>query len=353
MTMTRPTEPRWLEHRLDRIREEAAAWADVKSASGELPPAQEQALRDWLDKGPAHQLEYELALGLLSDPSLSAALRADTANLGGRAGPVGALLDWIEGLRPGLYGSAGGVAALLIVVVLAIPALIPNSGGLPASVLSNEAVSQQAATPRGQRRDIRLDDGSMVVLNGGGEIQLTLDVGLRSVALLSGDAYFDVARDQSRPFIVETEQLRLEVLGTKFSASVLEGRTLVTVEEGLVRISPPGAPERGVSVTSGATVEVKSDGAIRTWAGGASGDRVDWRSGWVDAEIMPIGDLVSIIERTTGQSILVAPHLEDLTISGRFRIADADTALDRITLVHDLEIVRADNVYLIRSASPR
>lgn len=71
------------------------------------------------------------------------------------------------------------------------------------------------------------------------ECRNTIEIsgGIRKV-LLEGEAYFEVAHDTTRPFVVETEQAKVKVLGTSFDVSAYEeeGKTWTTLEEGMVEI---------------------------------------------------------------------------------------------------------------------
>ena len=77
---------------------------------------------------------------------------------------------------------------------------------------------QSIYVPSGQRVNITLSDGTNVWLNARTKINYpaVFDKSERRV-IIDGEAYFDVAKDKKRPFIVETEKCNTEVLGTKFN----------------------------------------------------------------------------------------------------------------------------------------
>ena len=77
---------------------------------------------------------------------------------------------------------------------------------------------QSIYVPTGQRVNITLSDGTNVWLNARTKIvyPAVFDKSVRQVAV-DGEAYFDVAKDKKRPFIVETGKCNMEVLGTKFN----------------------------------------------------------------------------------------------------------------------------------------
>ncbi|QIL38967.1 FecR family protein [Pedobacter sp. HDW13] len=97
------------------------------------------------------------------------------------------------------------------------------------------------STPNGGEWEIRLPDGSVVWLNAASSLQYPLNIGSskqRKVEL-SGEAYFEVAKDKAHPFIVKTLKQELEVLGTHFNINSYANEivTRTTLLEGSVRIS--------------------------------------------------------------------------------------------------------------------
>ena len=82
-------------------------------------------------------------------------------------------------------------------------------------------VSQSINTlvvPMGSRAWFTLSDGTMVTLNAGSTLNVSRDYGITSrVVRLDGEGYFNIARDTSKPFVVETPFLNVRALGTEFN----------------------------------------------------------------------------------------------------------------------------------------
>lgn len=99
---------------------------------------------------------------------------------------------------------------------------------------------QTITVPAGQRINITLTDGTNVWLNARTTIQypITFNTDQRLVKL-DGEAYFDVAKDKSKPFIVQTDKYNVEVLGTKFDVDSYSATNIfeTTLMEGSVKIS--------------------------------------------------------------------------------------------------------------------
>jgi len=108
--------------------------------------------------------------------------------------------------------------------------------------IDDEKVSYNTINvPYGKRFDIILSDGTVVYLNSGSSLKYAtkfLTNQTRNV-ILKGEAFFDVAHDKTRPFVVETEELNVKVLGTKFNLSNYQedSSTDVVLTGGSVNIS--------------------------------------------------------------------------------------------------------------------
>ena len=88
-----------------------------------------------------------------------------------------------------------------------------------------------------------LDDGTRVYLHPGAELSYNVStIEDRREVSLKGDAYFDVSRNELKPFVVRTDNIGIKVLGTAFSVSSSPEMSQVVLERGSVRLlSPEGS----------------------------------------------------------------------------------------------------------------
>ena len=87
-------------------------------------------------------------------------------------------------------------------------------------VPNNEISVNQIVVPFGHRHTVRLSDGTVVYLNSGSKLVFPAEFkGTTREVYLKGEGYFEVEKNQSKPFIVRTEHLDIKVLGTKFNVS--------------------------------------------------------------------------------------------------------------------------------------
>src|SRR4029077_10931085 len=106
---------------------------------------------------------------------------------------------------------AGTIAASIALMVVLVGGILIRH--VPLSV---DPAAGEFATQIGQRSSINLADGSIVVLNTASRIQVSFDARIRRVQLLSGQAWFEVAKNQVRPFIVEAGDRIVTAHGTAF-----------------------------------------------------------------------------------------------------------------------------------------
>jgi transmembrane sensor len=118
-----------------------------------------------------------------------------------------------------------------VIVALALATLLVLS-------VSTALYQRSIETDLGEWKTVSLADGSELQL--GPNTRLTLDIGdsQRSIALERGEAYFKVAKDARRPFLVQAKSFAVLAVGTEFAVSSRKGEVVVTVREGTVRVTP-------------------------------------------------------------------------------------------------------------------
>lgn len=105
--------------------------------------------------------------------------------------------------------------------------------------------------PIGSKSEIRLSDGTEVILNAGSTLRYQIDYNLYNRDLvLKGEAYFKVSKNQKLPFIVSTDDLIIKATGTEFNVKAYseEGTTEATLIEGEVEISEKGSMEKNQTI---------------------------------------------------------------------------------------------------------
>lgn len=214
---------------------------------------------------------------------------------------------------------AGGsaLAASLALGAIAVPVLIRRSRRFRSNV--------------GEIRRVPLGDGSVVTLDTDSVIETAFSDAERHVHLISGTAYFEVAHDKARPFLVQARDVTVRVLGTAFSVRALAGAPIaVMVSQGHVAISRKAADAQKLNLTPNMRAilpdAIPAEAPIGTVASiepDALQRALAWRDGMLAFEGETLGDAVSRFRRYGGPSIEVeGAALARQPISGLFTAND-------------------------------
>lgn len=183
-------------------------------------------------------------------------------------------------------------------------------------------------TATAELRQVALEDGTRIDLSPQTALDATIDAGRRSVKLLSGEAFFEVAPDPSRPFEVQAGELTVRVVGTAFDVRMSAEALTVSVAHGAVEIRSAGSPTRPLGLTPGDQVTLdRKSGAIRR-SRIPPEEVASWRDHQLFVESVPLGDVVADIRRYSGKWIVFQDRrLAAQQVTGLYDLRDPDRAL--------------------------
>lgn len=182
--------------------------------------------------------------------------------------------------------------------------------------------------PIGERANLHLSDGTLVWLNSGSCLEYPTHFATDNRQVrLEGEAYFEVKRDESLPFIVQTNTLNVKVLGTKFNVSSYEmDETIVTLKEGKVQVDCEAENESYILYPNEQIVYSKDKGVelLQVDANSIS----SWTTGYLNFVNEPLEQIVKVLERRFNVQIVIEnPKLA----SERFTCYSIDSAgIDQI-----------------------
>ena len=178
------------------------------------------------------------------------------------------------------------------------------------------------ATKVGEVRQVALADGSTATINTDSRIQVDFHAHERRIALGSGEAWFQVAHDRTRPFIVAAGQVRVRAVGTAFSVRLRNGSADVLVTEGVVETWVEGHEAQKVRVAAGFQAQVTDgNGGVVTAPDAAKITRaLSWRGGQLALDGETLDFAVEEINRYNSKKIVVdSPRLGHEPLVGYFR----------------------------------
>lgn len=193
------------------------------------------------------------------------------------------------------------------------------------------------ATSVGEIRQVRLDDGSVVHLGADSAIDTDYGDGYRRVHLVTGQAFFEVASDPQRPFVVRAGGLDVTVLGTAFDVQRTSRSYIVGVQHGAVAVRYQGA-HRTVErqLAPGEQLRIaRGDGSVALEPI-APGTVAAWRHGRLFVHERSVADVVETLQRYYHGRILVPDRaLAERRVTGSYRLDDLDRALRGLVQPHD------------------
>ena len=175
---------------------------------------------------------------------------------------------------------------------------------------------------------ISMKDGSTVTLNTNSDIRVALSETERRVDLEKGEAFFEVAKDPNRPFVVRVGDQRVIAVGTKFSVRREPNHVRVIVTEGRVRVqdSEPSHPAEAALVSAGGVAVAGVAGVlVQDKSLPDAEEGLSWRQGIVVFRETLLSDAVAEFNRyNTRQIYIEDPALGSMRIGGHFRTHNAE-----------------------------
>jgi transmembrane sensor len=181
----------------------------------------------------------------------------------------------------------------------------------------------------GDTKVVSLADGSTVTLNTNSAIHVGLTAAERRIDLDRGEAFFEVAKDPRRPFIVATGGKRIIAVGTKFSVFRGDLDTRVVVTEGQVKVEEveAGGPVGPVTqLPAGSIAQAGSAGVLVKHSSVAEAETyMSWRSGYIALRDTELAAAVAEFNRYNQKQLVIADRsIAEIRIGGNLRATNVD-----------------------------
>jgi transmembrane sensor len=206
------------------------------------------------------------------------------------------------------------------------------------------------ATRVGEQRLIRLADGTKVRLDTDTQIAVRFAAGERHVRLARGQAFFDVAHDPARPFIVDAGAMRVRAVGTRFDVRRDGADAKVTLVEGVVQVRSEGAPASTWTLKPGEQVALgRASAPIRADVAAAT----SWTTGRVIFQGLPLAQAIDEVNRYSPRKIrLEAGAVAAIPVTGSFEAGDTDGFVSAVSDLHGLIAKQAPDGTIVLDAGP-
>lgn len=342
---------------------EASEWFAAQR-EGELSRGDRERFLDWLRESPAHVEEYlELARVWDEMGEVDALLRVDVESELARAQSVVMELESIPGPdREAATERSHAMRQRIRPLSIAAGLLVAVTVTWWAGVFE-DAQTDIMTTAIGEQRSVMLEDGSVISLNTQTSIRVNFVAGERRAELLQGEALFDIARDERRPFVVVAGTTEVRVLGTTFNVYREDQQTAtVTVLEGRVAVTNPHRigkdPGSVVPEDVAAAVELKQGQQARVGRAGAVVEpaAVDLEKAvaWTDRRLIfedtTLEAVLAEFNRYNTRELRVAdPDLAALQLNGVFESHDPDSLLLYLERSYGVRVRNHGNQRIVES----
>lgn len=203
-----------------------------------------------------------------------------------------------------------------------------------------------------------LADGSVVDLQTGARIEVRFVPGERRVRLIQGEAQFRVARNPSRPFVVEANGVAVNAVGTAFDVTLGSRSIEVSVMEGQVRVDPPvgsGVAAHAVALGAGQKLVANFQGDWTPHVAALFADemarRLHWSPPLLDFNSSPLADVVAEFNRRNRvQLVLADPGLQQMPIVASFSADNVEGFVRMLELSSGVHASRRGDVIELRLA---
>lgn len=230
-------------------------------------------------------------------------------------GRDGAVLTLADGNQLSLDSVQNGIIALQD----GVTAKVVN-GALVYEGNGNSILYNTMTTPKGRQYQLTLPDGTKVWLNAASSIKYptVFDGNERSVQI-SGEAYFEVVKNMSRPFrVVVSDRMYIDVLGTSFNVSAYRNETKIytTLIDGAVRVT--ASHQENGTVLKPAQQAVWADGSPITVNSHVDTEKVmAWKNGLFNFEGASLEDVMKQIERWYDIEVVYEKGIPDIRFWGK------------------------------------
>ena len=353
--------------KMNNLTSEACAWiAQLESES--MKSDDLAAFKEWVERSPAHKKEIKrLAL-------FSSELNVITE----MAAPLKAAADHRRKFsildktffRPKIQYFVG---VFCLITVFFFADYINQDNG----VSVNEPLLY--ATDIGSHREIRLSDGTLLNLNTNSVIEIDFSIKRRKVRLLKGEAFFQVAHNANRPFIVYAGEKSVRAVGTAFVVRNTQNKFEVIVTEGKIELSQTVSnilstgenetlllasvikerevlilPKASVFLNAGQMVVYnKSDQKhqieklVKPVSKQEIKRKLSWQDGLLDFSETPLIDVINDLSRYTSMKIeILDPELRNLKFGGLFRTNELQALFNALETNFDIKIERISDKHV-------
>ncbi len=309
----------------DETAHEAAAWF-IRLRDEDLTEAEFQEWQDWLAMNSANGKAFAKAENCWAEmdnipelPQIQPRPKKDDKH------------------TTGLLRRFAPIAATIL-VILSVGFFIQNSLIVP-------VVTTTYQTARAEHKTIQLDDGSAINLGGRSIVNIDYSDSQRHVTLVRGEAVFDVAKNKTRPFIVQVGKGTVTAIGTKFNIHSTGKDVTVTVLEGIVEVNPDLSDTNHAitplpRVSAGKAVSYHDNGDISEVVTTNIEAAISWEKGLLVRVDTPLAKIIEDVNRYSPREIIIGDaSLNNIRFTGTVLNDGIDNWLRGLSVAYPIKVL--------------
>lgn len=319
----------------DMIRQAAARWyVRMREAAPDSP--ERTTFEVWLLSDRRHQAAYQTIEATMEDFS-------STARLKELSNALSQKLYFEQTARRKKISKLG--SGLAVMLVCAGLALFGRQQYMQwqAAPLSSEVQTTAVA----QMLKRTLDDGSVVTANANSAMEIVFYRHQRLVKLSRGEAIFEVTKDPDRPFVVETPQAKVTVLGTRFAVNQLSKKVRISVDHGRVQVERADGSEQTLILRNGEVAEIEQAAAPHKVNRNAA-DSFSFTSGRIifdRADMFEVADTLSRYRNPTVKAMFFGAQTPK--VNAVVKVAEVESFIQTLPQSVPVTLKRKDNALQI------
>lgn len=285
---------------------------------GELPKAEEKMLVEWLNESPEN---YTLFQAIVRENEFKIAATEDTDRAWERfRRHINETSSKKQHKSLFIHHLWVRAAAVLLLVIL--------TGILGKSYLDKKQTDKQLCelcVPYGEKKQLDLSDGSKIWLNAGTKLRYPRKFSGENRSIeIDGEAYFEVTKDKSHPFVITTPNFEVKVLGTTFNLSTYreDENNSLSLLTGSVQLATNDHKQKIMLVPGEKAVLNKSSKSIQI-VPIDSNNSASWRNDTLEFKNISLIEISKVLERRFNVKIQIKKdELRQIKFSGRFVAAE-------------------------------
>jgi len=196
---------------------------------------------------------------------------------------------------------------------------------------------------------VPIADGSTVTLNTDTAVHILITDKTRRVKLDHGEAFFQVAKDPNRPFVVEVGKRRVMAVGTQFSVRREGSDIQVIVTEGAVRLTHAQLTEE--LLPAGAVAHAGESGVlVKQGSRTAAEEQLSWRQGVLHFREVTLAEAAAEFNRYNIRQVVIEdPTAADYLVAGDFRATNVEAFVRLLQRGYPIKVKQQANRLVLQS----